>query len=71
MVLLSNTSAALAASYSFVNPVIGMLLGVSLGKEAVTSHEWLAVGVIIVGVTAVVLGRTAGGRSTTVVASRR
>jgi len=71
MVLLSNTSAALAASYSFVNPVIGMLLGVSLGKEAVTSHEWLAVGVIIVGVTAVVLGRTTGGRSTTMVASRR
>jgi drug/metabolite transporter (DMT)-like permease len=59
MVLLANTSRALASSNSFVNPVIGMLLGVSLGSETVTHHEWLAVGIIVVGVTAIVLGRRA------------
>jgi drug/metabolite transporter (DMT)-like permease len=59
MVLLSNTRAALAASYSFVNPVIAMLLGISLGAETVTNHEWVAVGIIVVGVTMVVVGRGA------------
>jgi drug/metabolite transporter (DMT)-like permease len=57
MVLLSSTSPALAASYSFVNPVIAMLLGISLGGEAVTQGEWLAVGVIVTGVIVLILGR--------------
>jgi drug/metabolite transporter (DMT)-like permease len=57
MVLLSRTTPALAASYSFVNPVIAMLLGISLGGETVTQYEWLAVGIIVVGVTVLVLGR--------------
>lgn len=57
MVLLSNTSPALASSNSFVNPVIGMFLGISLGGEKVTSHEWFAVGIIVLGVTMLILGR--------------
>jgi len=57
MVLLSHTSPALASSNSFVNPVIGMLLGVSLGGEKVTSHEWFAVGIVVLGVTTLILGR--------------
>ena len=57
MVLLSNTRPALASSNSFVNPVIGMFLGVSLGGEKVTSHEWVAVGIIVLGVTMLILGR--------------
>jgi drug/metabolite transporter (DMT)-like permease len=57
MVLLANTSPALASSYSFVNPVIAMFLGVSLGGETVTSGEWLAVGIIVAGVTVLVIGR--------------
>jgi len=57
MVLLSNTRPALASSNSFVNPVIGMLLGVSLGGEKITSHEWLAVGIIVLGVTMLILVR--------------
>lgn len=57
MVLLANTRPALATSNSFVNPVIGMLLGVTFGGETVTSHEWLAVGIIVAGVTVLVLGR--------------
>ena len=50
MVLLARTSAGLAASYTLVNPIIAMLLGVTLGNETVTAPEWLAAGVILAGV---------------------
>jgi drug/metabolite transporter (DMT)-like permease len=50
MVLLQRTSAALASSYSFVNPVIGLLLGVAIGGEVVSASEALAAGVIAGGV---------------------
>jgi len=56
-VLLSNTSTTLASSYTFVNPVIALLLGVSLGGETVGALEWVAVAIIVTGVTAVVLAR--------------
>jgi drug/metabolite transporter (DMT)-like permease len=59
MVLLTRTRPALAASYSLVNPIIGMLLGVTLGSELVTSHEWWAVAVIICGVILLMCGRWA------------
>lgn len=57
MTLLANTRPAIATSNSFVNPVIAMLLGVSLGGEMVTHREWLAVGIIVLGVTVLILGR--------------
>jgi drug/metabolite transporter (DMT)-like permease len=57
MTLLADTRPALATSNSFVNPVIAMLLGVSLGGEAVTRQEWLAVGIIVLGVAVLVLSR--------------
>lgn len=57
MLLLANTRPALATSNSFVNPVIAMLLGISVGGETVTRHEWLAVGIIVLGVTVLILGR--------------
>jgi drug/metabolite transporter (DMT)-like permease len=50
MVLLARASVGLASSYSFVNPVIALLLGVALGGEAVTPQEWLAAGVVLAGV---------------------
>jgi drug/metabolite transporter (DMT)-like permease len=50
MVLLQRTSTALASSYTFVNPVIGLVLGVTLGGEVVTAGEWLAAGVVCAGV---------------------
>jgi drug/metabolite transporter (DMT)-like permease len=55
MVLLARTSAGLAASYSFVNPVIALLLGVGLGGESVTAQEWAAAGVILAGVVLLVV----------------
>jgi drug/metabolite transporter (DMT)-like permease len=57
MVLLAKSSAALAASYCFVTPVIGMLLGVWLGGEVVTGFEWAAAGVVLVGVVLILRGR--------------
>ena len=57
MVLLSRVSAALASSYTFVNPVIALALGIWLGGETVTPFEWLAAGVITAGVVLLVMGR--------------
>jgi len=59
MILLSRTRPALATSYSFVNPVIAMLLGIAFAGETVTAYEWLAVGVIVLGVVMLVLGKRA------------
>ena len=50
MVLLERASAAVASSYSFVNPVIAMLLGVLVAGESVTAGEWAAVTVVLAGV---------------------
>jgi drug/metabolite transporter (DMT)-like permease len=50
MVLLARAPAALASSYTFVTPVIAMLLGVWIANETVTRFEWYAVGVVLAGV---------------------
>jgi len=50
MLLLARASAAVASSYTFVNPVIAMLLGVAVLGEVVTGFEWLAAAVVLVGV---------------------
>lgn len=57
MVLLSRASAGLASSYTFVNPVIAMLLGVALGGESVSSFEWAAVSVVLAGVLLLLAAR--------------
>jgi drug/metabolite transporter (DMT)-like permease len=57
MLLLQHTSAALASSYTFVNPLIGLLLGVWLGGETVSAREWGAAGVVLAGVVLLLLGR--------------
>lgn len=57
MLLLERTSPALASSYSFVNPVIGLLLGVTLGGEVVSGTEVLAAGITAGGVVLLMLGR--------------
>jgi drug/metabolite transporter (DMT)-like permease len=50
MVLLARASAGLASSYTFVNPVIAMLLGVGIAGETVTPFEWGSVAVVLAGV---------------------
>jgi drug/metabolite transporter (DMT)-like permease len=61
MILLGRTRPALASSNSFVNPIIGMLLGVSIGGETVTRDEWIAVGIIVLGVTVLIVARKPAG----------
>ena len=58
MILLGRVSAALASSYTFVNPVIALALGIWLGGEAVTAFEWVAAAVITAGVVLLVIGRS-------------
>jgi drug/metabolite transporter (DMT)-like permease len=50
MVLLAHASPGLASSYTFVNPVIAMLLGVAIAGEHVTGYEWASVAVVLAGV---------------------
>lgn len=57
MVLLQRTSAGLASSYTFVNPIIGLVLGVVLGGEVVSGPEWMAAAVVSAGVVLLLLGR--------------
>jgi drug/metabolite transporter (DMT)-like permease len=57
MVLLSRTSTSLAASYSLVNPVVALLLGVTLGGETISAWEWLSAGVVLVGVVILFVSR--------------
>lgn len=57
MVLLDNASPALASSYAFVNPIVGMALGVALGGETISRFEFAAALVVLMGVVIVVRGR--------------
>lgn len=60
MLLLARASAGLASSYTFVNPVIAMLLGVAVLGEVVTGYEWLAAGIVLVGVVLMLRGASTG-----------
>jgi len=57
MVLLQRTSTGLASSYTFVNPVIGLVLGVVLGGEVVSAQEVVAAAVIASGVVLLLAAR--------------
>jgi drug/metabolite transporter (DMT)-like permease len=57
MVLLERTSASLAASYSLVNPVVALLLGVTFGAEHVSAWEWFAAFVVVSGIGILFIGR--------------
>ena len=59
MVLLQRSGAALASTYTFVNPVIGLVLGVWLGGEAVSAMEWSAAGIVMAGVVLLLVSRRA------------
>ena len=59
MLLLQRSSPALASSYTFVNPVIGLVIGVTLGGEVVSNLEWGAAGLATLGVVLLLWGRRA------------
>jgi drug/metabolite transporter (DMT)-like permease len=57
--LLAHASPALATSYAFVNPLIALFLGVIFAGEVVTGGEWMACGVILLGVFLIYRGKVA------------
>ena len=57
MTLLARASVALATSYTLVNPVIALLLGVGFAGETVTHQEWLAAGIVVIGVVTLIIGK--------------
>ena len=57
MILLARASAAVATSYTYVNPLIALLLGVTIGGEHVTQWEWLSAGVVLAGVVLLLVSR--------------
>lgn len=57
--LLKNSSAALAGSYSFVNPVVALCVGVWLAGERLTGWVFVAMPVILLALALILYGRGA------------
>ena len=57
--LLHHVRPALAGSYAYINPAIAVALGAWLAGERFGSHELLAMGVILLGVVAISLAKSA------------
>jgi len=57
MYLISKVSSGIASSYTFVNPLIALGLGVTFGQERITSAEWRAVMVIFAGLVLLLFAR--------------
>lgn len=57
MFLIRNVSPAVATSYAYVNPVVAVLLGTGLGGETLSSVEGIALGIILMAVVLVTLGK--------------
>lgn len=55
--LLQNTTAALAGSYSFVNPVVALGVGVMLGGEQLTGWVFVAMPLILLALALILYGR--------------
>ncbi len=56
MVLLQRTPAAVSSSYAYVNPLIGLVLGVTLGGETLHLGEWLSAGLVTASVLLMLRG---------------
>lgn len=54
--LLQNTSVALAGSYSFVNPLVALAVGVGLGGERLTGWVFVAMPLILTGLALIAYG---------------
>ena len=57
MVLLQRTPTAVSSSYAYVNPIIGLILGATLGGETIQLGEWLAAGLVTASVVLMLMGR--------------
>lgn len=57
MLLLQRTRTAVSSSYAYVNPLIGLVLGVTLGGEVLHWGEWLAAGLVTGSVVLMLRGK--------------
>jgi len=57
MVLLQRTPTAVSSSYAYVNPLIGLVLGVTLGGETLHLLEWVSALVVTGSVVLMLKGR--------------
>jgi drug/metabolite transporter (DMT)-like permease len=55
MFLVQNVSAALATSYAYVNPVVALLLGATIGGEHFVGTDLVAIALVLAGVALIVL----------------
>lgn len=55
--LLRTVRPALATSYAYVNPAVAIVVGITLGNEAIAGPAWIALPLILVGVALVVTAR--------------
>jgi drug/metabolite transporter (DMT)-like permease len=60
--LLAHTTAAKAATYAYVNPVVAVLLGWAFANEPVTPRTLVAAAVILAGVAIITVARDGGVR---------
>ncbi|KPF48108.1 permease [beta proteobacterium AAP51] len=58
MLLLQRTRTAVSSSYAYVNPLIGLALGVTLGGETLHWGEWLSAALVTGSVVLMLKGRT-------------
>lgn len=61
--LLKTVSPSFASTYTYVNPVIAVLLGWALAGESVTAHTWIGAGVILVSVWLITRAPQSGKRN--------
>jgi drug/metabolite transporter (DMT)-like permease len=55
--LLRTVRPVLATSYAFVNPIVAVILGVTLGAETLTGETWIALPLILAAVGLIARGR--------------
>jgi drug/metabolite transporter (DMT)-like permease len=55
-VLLAEARTSIAMSYTFVNPVVALVLGSAAGEEHFTTAEWLATAIIVASVVLILMG---------------
>jgi drug/metabolite transporter (DMT)-like permease len=64
MYLLRRVRPALATSYAYVNPVVAVFLGLTIGSESLTGEGLIALPLILIGVGLITAGRTQTARRT-------
>ena len=63
MLLLDRTTPTLAASYTYVNPIVALFLGIVVDGERVSGQEFLAVVAVLMGVVLLLAPKRASSRT--------